>query len=82
MASYPKTFTANNFIQQEDGRYMATILGTTHGLGIAFGVTRVQKRRTDMTWENVIPCYEVTQDGDFKLYVEETGIYRVYLSED
>lgn len=82
MASYPKTFTTNNFILQEDGRYKATIPGTTHGLGIAYGVTRVQKRREDMTWENVISCHEVMSNGDFNLYVNETGIYRVYLSED
>lgn len=80
MAAYPKTFTANDFTQQADGRYMATLPATTHGLGTAYHITKHIKRDpSDMTWHNIVPVFRVLTNGDFEFYVNETGVYKVYL---
>lgn len=83
MAAYPKAFAASNFTQLDDGRFVATLLASTHGLGTVFSVTRVIRRRdADLVWENVIPNYEILPNGDFNLYTDEPGTYRIYLMGD
>lgn len=83
MAGYPKAFTTSAFTQLEDGRYMATLPESTHGLGTIYSVPRVIRRREeDLTWENVIPSYEILPSGDFNLYVDEPGTFRIYLMGD
>ena len=73
MAGYPKAFTTNNFTELEDGRFVATLPESTHGLGTLYSVPRVIRRRdSDSVWENVIPNYEILPNGDFNLY------FRIY----
>lgn len=83
MAGYPKAFTTSAFTQLEDGRYTASILESVHGLGAIYSVIRIIRRReSDLIWENVIPNYEISSNGDFTLYVDEPGTFRVYLIGD
>lgn len=82
MAVYPKSFATSSFSEQEDGRYSATIAATTHGLGTGYSVTKALRRTTDLTWKNMIPCYEILTNGDFVLYVDEPGVCKVYLLGD
>lgn len=80
MASvYPKSFTANNFILQEDGRYMATILAATHGLGTNYHVTKMIRRDDDLNWQNMLATYRILSNGDFEYYVSEPCVCKVYL---
>lgn len=82
MANYPKSFATSNFTLQADGRYSVTILASTHGLGSSYSVTKVLRRKDDLSWENMIPNYEILSNGDFVLYVDEPGVCKVYLMED
>lgn len=83
MANYPKALTAANFTQQEDGRYLAIITAETHGLGAIYGLTRlIRRRETDMVWENTTANYEIHSNGDFYLYVDEPGTFRLNLAGD
>lgn len=83
MANYPKAFTANNFTQLEDGRYRAIITAETHGLGTIYGLTRlIRRREEDMVWENTTANYEIQPNGDFHLYVDEPGTFRLNLVGD
>lgn len=79
MAVYPKTFTEDDFSQQSDGRYMASLPAATHNLGTAFHVTKHIRRDTDMSWHNVIPVFRMLSNGDLEFYVDEPGIYKIYL---
>lgn len=80
MAAYPKTFTENDFTLQDDGRYMATLPATTHNLGTNYHVTKFIKRDpSDMSYNNIVPVFRITSTGDFEFFVEEPGIYKVYL---
>ena len=67
MASvYPKSFTVNSFILQEDGRYMATILASSHGLGTNYHVVKMIRRDSDMNWQNMIATYRIlSNDSGF-----------------
>lgn len=83
MASYPKAFTANSFTQLEDGRYVATLTAETHGLGTIYGINRLIRRRDeDLVWENTAANYEIMPNGDFNLYADEPGTFRVNLVGD
>lgn len=83
MANYPKAFTASSFTQQEDGRYLAIIPAETHGLGTIYGLTRlIRRREADMVWENTTANYEIQPNGDFYLYVDEPGTFRLNLAGD
>lgn len=83
MANYPKAFTASSFTQLEDGRYLATIPAETHGLGTIYGLTRlIRRRESDMVWENTAANYEIHPNGDFYLYVDEPGTFRLNLAGD
>lgn len=79
MAVYPKTFTANDFSLQEDGRYMATVPAATHNLGTTFHNAKNLKRAEDMSYHNFVPVFRISTNGDFELYVDEPGVYKVYL---
>lgn len=81
MASvYPKSFTTNNFILQEDGRYKATIPATTHGLGTNYHVNKKIVRDEDgVTWHNQLAVYKILSNGDFEYYVDEPCVCKVYL---
>lgn len=80
MASvYPKSFTVNSFILQPDGRYMATILADTHGLGVNYHVTKMIRRDADLNWQNMVATYRILSNGDFEYYVDEPCVCKVYL---
>lgn len=79
MASYPKTFTEDDFVLQDDGRYMTTLPAATHNLGTNFHVVKNIKRAEDLSYHNFIPVFRICTNGDFELYVNEPGIYKVYL---
>lgn len=81
-ASYPKTFGENHFEKQTDGRWAATIFAASHGLGNAYSVTKVIRRKSDGSWENVIPNYDILSNGDFMLYFDEPATCKVYLMGD
>lgn len=78
-ARYPKTFTVNNFILQPDGRYMATILASTHGLGINYHVCKMLVRDVDKNWRNQLAVFRILGNGDFEYYVDEPCICKVIL---
>jgi hypothetical protein len=80
MASvYPKSFTTNSFLPQSDGRYMATIAASSHGLGVNYHVEKAIRRDTDLTWKNMIASYRILTNGDFEFYVDEPCICKIYL---
>ena len=79
---YPKTFTSSSFTLQEDGRYMATIPATTHGLGTDYRVTKTLRRNTDLEWENQLAVYKIRANGDFEYYSDEPCVCKVYLVGD
>lgn len=80
MSAYPKTFTEDDFTLQSDGRYMATLPASTHNLGTSFHATKFIKRdESDLSYHNILPVFRVTSTGDFEFFVEEPGIYKVYL---
>lgn len=78
-ACYPKSFVANNFLLQEDGRYMATIPATTHNLGTNYHVAKMIKRDSDYNWQNQLATYRILANGDFEYYVDEPCVCKVYL---
>lgn len=80
--TYPKTFTSNNFIQQSDGKYKATITADTHGLGANYRVTKKLRYRGDSNWENMVASYKILANGDFEYYVDEPCTCKVYLVGD
>lgn len=83
MANYPKAFTANSFTLLADGRYVATIAAETHGLGTIYGLTRlIRRREEDHVWENTTANYEILPNGDFNLYVDTPGTFRLNLAGD
>lgn len=79
MAVYPKSFMVTNFDLQSDGRYMATIPATTHGLGTEYHVTKMIRRDSDMNWQNMLAVYRILNNGDFEYYVDEPCVCKVYL---
>ena len=76
---YPKSFTVNNFILQDDGRYMATIPAATHGLGTNYHVDKMLRRDDDLNWQNMLAVYRILSNGDFEYYVDEPCVCKVYL---
>lgn len=79
MAVYPKSFIVSNFTLQDDGRYKATILASTHGLGTDYHVTKMIRRDADLNWQNMLAVYKILSNGDFEYYVDEPCICKVYL---
>lgn len=79
MAVYPKSFMVSSFTLQSDGRYMASIPATTHGLGTDYHVTKTLRRDADMNWQNMIPTYRILTNGDLEYYVDEPCVCKIYL---
>lgn len=82
MANVNKTFLVENFVQIEDGLYEASILGTLHNYGTHFHMARALLRDGEGNWQNTITPCEIFPNGDFKIYVDEPGIYRVTIVQD
>ncbi len=80
MASvYPRSFTTNNFLPQSDGRFMASLPATTHGLGVNYHVAKMIRRDADNNWQNMIGTYRILTNGDFEFYVDEPCVCKIYL---
>lgn len=80
--TYPKTFTANSFILQDNGQYKATITADTHGLGTNYRVTKMTRRDDNSNWVNQLATYKILSNGDFEYYVAEPCICKVLLVGD
>lgn len=67
---YPKSFIVNNFILQDDGMYKATLLATTHGLGINYHVTKMIVRNAALVDVNITTTgVTLTSDEAFEGYI-------------
>ena len=82
MANLNKTFLVENFVQNADGLYEASILGTLHNFGTHFHMARALLRDENNTWHNTVTPYEISANGDLKIFVTEPGIYRVTIVQD
>lgn len=82
MMTYGKTFTEDDFglVTGSTTVYEAVISAETHGLGLIYHMQRCIKRNEGMSWDNVVLSYEISENGDFHLYSEEPGVYRILLS--
>lgn len=75
---FAKTLTSNDFILDEStGLYIATVLATTHGLGVPVTVCKMLKRDDDGNWCNAMPTFKIETNGDVRIYASEPGIYRI-----
>lgn len=72
-----KGLTRNDFIEDESGTWVATILATTHRLGVGVTLCKMQKLGSDGNYHNAIHTFTVEANGDIKIYVDEPGPYRV-----
>lgn len=77
--TYSKSFVANNFLLQENGRYMALVPATTHKLGIDFHVVKMLRRDTNYNWENMVGNYKILPNGDLEVWTDEQCICKIYL---
>lgn len=79
---FSKILTSNDFILQDDGHYVATILGTTHKLKGRLIVEKMNVASTGGYNENVI--FSFSYDGlthDVNICVDVPGTYRVVLNK-
>lgn len=79
---FSKILNVNDFILREDGYYIATILGTTHGLKGNLIVEKVNAAGSGGYNENVEFSY--TYNGvthDVEICVEVPGTYRIVLNK-
>lgn len=82
MTTYPCSIAPSAFILGDDGMYVGTVLGTTHGLGTSFCVTKMHHRNNDMTFENLVLPYKIESNGDLKVFVTEPTLVRLVLVSD
>jgi hypothetical protein len=82
MAYIKRTIEAENFTLNSEGLYEATILSSVHGYGSQYHMARALLMDENENWHNTITPYEILANGDFKLFVNEPGIYRVTLVQD
>lgn len=82
MANSKRTFTADNFTLNAEGLYEAGITNDEHGFGSHCHMSRALLRDDNGDWNDTITPYKILENGDFKMYVEEPGIYRVTLTQD
>lgn len=82
MANVNKTFMIDDFIENSNGLYEATISATDHKFGTHFHMARALLKDVDNNWQNTITPYEILENGDFKIFVEEPAIYRVTIVQD
>lgn len=80
MAVFRKTLYANNFIES-DGKFVGTILATTHGLGTVIHVDKMQRHIGSTVYENVLESHCILANGDVEIYVDEADTYRITLSD-
>lgn len=76
-----KTFYENDFIDNGDGTFSATILASTHGMGLDYNCVRILKHKSGSDFYNVVASYKIAANGDFTLTVNEKATYRVGLEQ-
>lgn len=76
-----KTINANEFIDNGDGTFSATILASTHGMALDYNCVRILKHKSGSEFSNVVASYKIAANGDFTLTVNETATYRVGLEQ-
>lgn len=82
MAIKTATLAKGSFIRGDDGKYVATVLATTHQLGNAVHLTKVVHLNDDYTLENAICAYRVETNGDLKVIVDEPTTLRITIAND
>lgn len=76
--------TSDDFLLDvSTGIYTATISSSVHGLNTGtMHMTRCVKRNSDRGYDNIFAAFDIDSNGDFHLYVEETGTIRVTLTDE
>lgn len=82
MTVYPKTFTEDDFVEQADGRFKATIPATTHNLGTNFHLEKCLRRDENLTLHSCVAVYSILTTGDFEFFVNTKGVYKLYLESE
>lgn len=72
-----KTLTKNNFIENNEGIWVATVLATTHGLGAGVTICKMQKLGDDGEYHNAMSAFSVDTNGNIEIYVDEPAPYRI-----
>ena len=72
-----KALKTNDFIENSEGVWVATVLATTHGLGAGVTICKMQKLGSDGDYHNAMPVFSVDTNGNIEIYVDEPGPYRI-----
>lgn len=72
-----KTLGLNDFIEESPGIWVATVLATTHQLGVGVTLCKMLKKDANGDYHNAVPTFTVEANGDIKIYANEAGIYRI-----
>lgn len=80
--TYLTSVSAGDFILNDDGIYVATILATKHGLGKHVYIPKAVHRNEDLTLENVYFTYKVEINGDVKIFTDEPTLIRITIMQD
>lgn len=75
-----KTLTTNDFIE-ENGLWVATVLATTHQMGVGVTLCKMLKKDSNGDYHNAVQSFTVEANGDIKIYADEPGIYRITIIE-
>lgn len=76
---YYKTLYSSDFIDNGDGTHTATILESTHGMGMNYNCVRALRRNDDNSYSSVLNNFTIAANGDFLLTVNEPTIFKVGL---
>ena len=75
-----RTLTSNDFIE-ENGIWVATVLATTHQMGVGVTLCKMLKRDSNGDYHNAVQSFTVESNGDIKIYADEPGVYRITIIE-
>lgn len=75
-----RTLTSNDFIE-ENGVWVATVLATTHQMGVGVTLCKMLKRDSNGDYHNAVQSFTVESNGDIKIYADEPGVYRITIIE-
>lgn len=75
-----KTLTSNDFIE-ENGIWVATVLATTHQMGVGVTLCKMLRKDSNGDYHNAVQSFTVEANGDIKIYVDEPGVYRITIIE-
>lgn len=75
-----RALTSNDFIE-ENGVWVATVLATTHQMGVGVTLCKMLKRDSNGDYHNAVQSFTVESNGDIKIYADEPGVYRITIIE-